>query len=257
MRFEQLSIGYCQLVLKIGFVTLFPDMVLDALSHSILGRAQQAGLLSFLTTNPRDFTYDSHRTVDDTPYGGGSGMVMRPDPVAHAIKYLLDEIEPLTDPSRVAIVLTDPFGRKFDQTSARELVDFEAIIFVCGHYEGIDDRIRQLYATHVFTIGDFILTGGELPALVMADAVSRLVPGVLGSAGSLAQDSHQDGLLSSPQYTRPETFDGHRVPDVLLSGNHKAIAKWKRQVSLEMTKRNRPDLFARSNLAKGDSDLLF
>lgn len=240
-------------MLKLGFITLFPEMVLGALEHSIIGRAQQNGLIEVDAINPRDFTYDRHRTVDDTPYGGDAGMVMKPVPVASAIESFLNGIE---DRGKAAIVLTDPIGNRFEQTDAIELAKAEAVLFVCGHYEGIDDRIRQLYATHVFTIGDFILTGGELPALVMADATCRNIPGVLGSEQSLDQDSHADGLLSCPQFTRPEEFKGIKVPDVLKSGDHKKIAKWKREQSLKLTKENRPDLFSRSDLAKGDSDLL-
>jgi tRNA (guanine37-N1)-methyltransferase len=180
-------------------------------------------------------------------------MVMKPEPVGYAIESYLARIG---KDETAAIVLTDPIGEKFEQEDAIELADYEAVLFICGHYEGIDDRIRQLYATHVFTIGDFILTGGELPALVMADATCRNIQGVLGSEQSLAQDSHSDGLLSCPQFTRPEEFKGIKVPEVLKSGDHKKIAKWKRQQALKLTRENRPDLFSRANLAKSDSDLL-
>jgi len=228
-------------------------MVLSALKHSILGRAQRQRLIEVEAVNPRDFTYDRHRTVDDTPYGGDAGMVMKPQPVAYAIESYLSKIE---KSEKVAIVLTDPIGKKFEQSDAAELAGYDAVVFVCGHYEGIDHRICELFATHVFTIGDFILTGGELPALVMADATCRHVEGVLGCPKSLHQDSHSDGLLSCPQYTRPDEFRGSRVPEVLKCGDHKKIARWKRQQALRLTRDNRPDLFCQADLAKNDSDLL-
>lgn len=240
-------------MLKLGFITLFPEMVLGALEHSVIGRAQTQGLIEVEAINPRGFTYDKHRTVDDTPYGGDAGMVMKPEPVAYAIESYLAGIG---KDETAAVVLTDPIGKQFEQEDTIELADYDAVLFVCGHYEGIDDRIRQLYATHVFTIGDFILTGGELPALVMADATCRNIKGVLGSEQSLCQDSHKDGLLSCPQFTRPDEFKGIKVPEVLKSGDHKKIAKWKRQQALKLTRDNRPDLFSRADLAKSDSDLL-
>lgn len=240
-------------MLKLGFITLFPEMVLGALEHSIIGRAQQRRLIDVETINPRDFTYDKHRTVDDVPYGGDSGMVLKPEPIAYAIEFFLAG---LLKEETVAIVLTDPIGLKFEQRHAVELAGYDAVLFLCGRYEGIDDRVRQLYATHVYSIGDFILTGGELPALVMADAACRYVRGVVGSEQSLGQDSHSDGLLSCPQYTRPEEFKGVRVPEVLRSGDHRKIQKWKREQALKLTRQNRPDLFCRADLAKNDSNLL-
>lgn len=180
-------------------------------------------------------------------------MVLKPEPVAHAIESYLAQ---LADDESAAVVLTDPIGKPFRQSHAVELADYDAVLFVCGHYEGIDDRIRQIYATHTFSIGDFVLTGGELPALVMADATCRYVDGVVGCGLSLGQDSHSDGLLSCPQFTRPEEFKGIEVPEVLKSGDHKKVAQWKRQQSLRLTRENRPDLFCRADLAKHDSDLL-
>jgi tRNA (guanine37-N1)-methyltransferase len=234
-------------MLRIDFVTLFPEMVMDALGHSIPKRAREAGLAAYGAANPRDFTTDKHRTVDDTPFGGGPGMLMKAEPLAQAI----DSLGPAD-----AIVMTDPTGCLFDQTAARELSSLSHVVLVCGHYEGIDDRVRQRYATHVFSIGDFILTNGELPALVMADAVVRLIPGVLGSEDSLAIDSHSDGLLSAPQFTRPEEWRGLSVPSVLTSGNHAEIAKWKRREALRQTREQRPDLFAKARLTDGDLKLL-
>lgn len=236
-------------MLEVSFVTLFPEMVLDACRHSILGRAQEARLVHFEAANPRDFATDKHKSVDDSPYGGGPGMLLKPDVVAAAIRSL----KPMEGD---AVVLCEPAGKPFTQADAQQLSVKKRVIFVCGHYEGIDDRIRKLFATHVFSIGDYVLTGGELPALVIADAVVRLVPGVLGSPESLEIDSHAGGLLSAPQFTRPEVFEGIPVPEDLTKGDHKAAAKWKREHSLRVTRVNRPDLFARAKLEKDDPDML-
>jgi tRNA (guanine37-N1)-methyltransferase len=235
--------------MRIDFVTLFPEMVLNAVDHSILKRASQADLVEFDAVNPRDFTTDKHRTVDDNPYGGGPGMLMKCEPLAAAIDSL--DLEEDT-----AIVLTDPTGSLFTQAIARELSERQHVVFLCGHYEGIDDRIRELYATHTLSIGDYVLTGGELPSLVMADAIVRLLPGALGSPDSLEADSFHDALLSAPQYTRPEEFRGLKVPEVLLSGHHEHIRKWRREQSLLLTKRRRPDLLSSANLDKLEENML-
>ena len=234
-------------MLRIDFVTLFPEMVLGALGHSITKRASEAGLSKYGTVNPRDFTTDKHRTVDDSPFGGGPGMLMKAEPVAQAIESLAPAD---------AVVLTDPTGKRFNQAAAHELASMKHVMFLCGHYEGIDDRIRQRYATHVFSIGDFVLTNGELPALAMADAVVRLIPGVLGSEDSLNIDSHSDGLLSAPQFTRPEVWREMAVPPVLVGGNHAEIAKWRRAEALRLTRLQRPDLFARARLTRQDLEIL-
>lgn len=236
-------------MLRIDFITLFPEMVLDAVSHSILRRATETKLVAFAATDPRTFTHDKHRTVDDSTFGGGPGMLMKCEPLAAAI-------ESLNPDKDTAIVMTDPTGVPFTQTIAQELSKKNRVIFLCGHYEGIDDRIRKLYATHTVSIGDFVLTGGELPALVMSDAIVRLLPGALGSSESLTADSHSDGLLSAPQFTRPETFANESVPEVLRSGDHGAVDKWRRKQSLEITRKNRPDLFWRAELVSGDVKLL-
>ena len=236
-------------MLRIDFVTLFPEMVLEAVDHSMLARAKEAGVVEFGAVNPREFTHDKHRTVDDNPFGGGRGFFMMCEPLAAAIDSLFPE-------EKTAVVMTDPTGVPFTQALAQELASRPRIIFVCGHYEGIDDRIRRLYATHTVSIGDFVLTGGELPALVMADAVTRLQPGVLGCAESLEVDSHSDGLLSAPQFTRPEEFRGEVVPDVLRSGDHGAIADWRRGHALQVTRAHRPDLFWRAELSARDVRLL-
>lgn len=230
-------------------MTLFPEMVLPALNHSILARAQSQGHVSFGAVNPRDFTVDAHKTVDDSPYGGGDGMVMKVDVVARAVRSLHLGAD-------TVVVYTDPNGKRFDQAAAQRLSHASRVVFLCGHYEGMDDRVRQLFATESLSIGDFVLTGGELAALVISDAMVRLIPGVLGSPDSLEQDSHNDGLLSYPQYTRPEDFEGVPVPEVLKSGNHERIRLWRRQQALQATRLNRPDLFSRAELSKEDLDLL-
>jgi tRNA (guanine37-N1)-methyltransferase len=235
-------------MLRIDFVTLFPEMVLDAVGHSILRRAAESEIVRFGAVNPREFTHDNHRTVDDSPFGGGPGMVMKCEPVAAAIESL--------NAQNAAVLMTDPTGVPFTQAMAEELSRKEHVVFLCGHYEGIDDRVRKLFATHTVSIGDFVLTGGELPSLVMADAIVRLLPGALGCAQSLMADSHSDGLLSAPQFTRPESFREESVPEVLRSGDHGAVNKWRRKQALELTRKNRPDLFWRAELRKGDVKLL-
>ncbi|MFM9873297.1 MAG: tRNA (guanosine(37)-N1)-methyltransferase TrmD [Fimbriimonadaceae bacterium] len=236
--------------MKIDFVTLFPEMVLPALNHSIIARAVTQNIIEFSTQNPRDHATDKHRTVDDSPYGGGPGMVM----MATIIETAVQACSP--NP-QTAIILTDPAGERFSQADAENLSQLQHIIFICGHYEGIDERVATQIATHSFTIGDFVLTGGELPALAMTDSIVRLLPGVLGSPESHQDDSHSnDGLLGFPLYTKPQTFKGEEVPEVLRSGNHQKIAQWRRQQQLNRTKTRRPDLFAQADLSPSDLDLL-
>lgn len=236
--------------MKIDFVTLFPEMMLPALGHSIMQRAVNQNLVTFSAQNPRDFSTDKHRTVDDSPYGGGPGMVLMAPLVESAVKACNPNPES-------AIILTDPAGIPFTQSHAEELSQKSHLIFICGHYEGIDERIATQIATHSFSIGDFVLTGGELPALAITDSVVRLLPGVLGSAESHQDDSHSnDGLLGFPLYTRPISFNGEEVPEVLRSGDHKKIAQWRRQQQLIRTKSRRPDLFAQADLQPTDLDLL-
>lgn len=235
--------------MRVGFVTLFPEMVLGALRHGVLGRAAERGLVAFATADPRDFVYDRHRTVDDRPFGGFDGMLIKAEPVVAAVRWL----RPVEG---AAVVFTDPTGERFDQRAAEELSRRPEVVFVCGRYEGIDDRARLLVGTHAFSLGDFVLTAGEIPALAMADAVVRLLPGVVGSEGSLRQDSHRGGLLSAPQYTRPREVEGLAVPEELLSGDHRAARRWQRAQALRLTRERRPDLFCRARLEKGDLDLL-
>jgi len=234
---------------RVDFVSLFPEFIEQALSFSIMARAAGSGAVEFRTSNPRDFATDKHRTVDDTSYGGGPGMVMMPTMIESAVSAL--EPRPET-----AIILCDAAGEKFTQAAARDLAQREHLVIICGHYEGVDERVRTQIATHCYTIGDYVLTGGELPALVMADAIVRLLPGVLGDPESHQDDSHTEGLLGFPLYTKPAEFRGESVPEVLLSGDHGAIACWRREQSLRRTRAWRPDLFAQANLAPQDIRLL-
>lgn len=241
-------------MVRLDFVTLFPDLVRSALSESIMRRAVEAGIARFETTNPRDYTYDRHQKVDDVPFGGAAGMLIKAEPVALALESLgIHSDQP--DPE-VEVIVTDPTGDRFTQAVARELSQRRRLVFLCGHYEGIDQRVVSRFATRALSVGDFIVTNGELPALLMADAVVRLLPGVLGSQDSLRADSFGDGLLSAPNYTRPEVWRGEPIPDVLKSGDHKAIEKWRRTQSLLATKAARPDLLAMAKLDKADVDVL-
>ena len=224
-------------------MTLFPSMFSGPLDESIIARAVQRGLLAIHLHNIRDWTTDRHHVVDDYPYGGGAGMVLKPDALAAAI-------ESVAAPG-VPVILLSPAGRPFRQDIARALARHERLVLVCGHYEGIDERVRERWITDEISIGDYVLTGGELPAMVLIDAVSRLVPGVVEEE-SLAEESHEAGLLEYPHYTRPPEFRGMPVPDILLSGHHAEIARWRRRQSLRLTWLRRPDLLARADLSKDD-----
>lgn len=237
--------------MEIDVLTLFPAMF-AALDHSIVKRAKEKGLITLRLWDIREFAEDRHRTVDDTPYGGGAGMVMKPEPVHKALEAALASS---SVPGR-RVILLSPQGRPFDQAIARELAGEERLILICGHYEGVDERVRTLMATDEISIGDYVLTGGELPAMVLIDAVARLIPGVLGSEMSAEEDSFGDGLLEYPHYTRPRVFQGVAVPDVLLSGNHEAIRLWRRKESLKRTRLRRPDLLAVAQLTEEDHRLL-
>jgi len=240
--------------MRLDFITLFPEVISSAVGDSMMRRATDAGVVTFETTNPRDFCYDRHQKVDDVPFGGAAGMLIKAEPVALALESLgLKENQ--EDPD-VAVIVTDPTGEQFDQGVASELSTMKRIVFLCGHYEGIDQRVIERFKARAFSIGDFILTNGELPALVMADAVVRLIPGVLGCEGSLKADSHSDGLLSAPNYTRPEVWRGVPIPEVLKSGDHQAIERWRRKQSLLLTRRLRPDLLARAKVDKADVNVL-
>jgi tRNA (guanine37-N1)-methyltransferase len=236
---------------QIGFVSLFPEVLAPFLAASMLGRATSAGAVRFRIANPREFTYDRHRKVDETPYGGAAGMLLRPEPIAHAVASLRTEAV-----EREAIVVTSPAGVPFSQGHAQRWAGLERLIVLCGHYEGFDHRIETEIATEIVSIGDFVLTNGELPALIMADAVVRLLPGVLGNDESLAADSFASGLLGAPNYTRPEVWQGVPVPAVLRSGDHGAVRRWQRQQALWLTRERRPDLLVRAELTEEDLKLL-
>lgn len=221
-------------------LTLFPDMIMNGLRTSITGRAMEAGLIHIEAVNIRDFTNDKHKHVDDYPYGGGAGMVMQAEPVYNAYMHLCNKTG-----KKLKVVYMTPQGRTFHQGIAEEYSKEEDIVLLCGHYEGIDERVLELIVDDFVSIGDFVLTGGELPAMAIIDAVSRLVPGVLNNGDSAEIESFHNHLLEYPQYTRPVEFMGKKVPDVLLSGHHKNIEAWRLEQSVERTKERRPDLYER------------
>ncbi|MDD4170343.1 MAG: tRNA (guanosine(37)-N1)-methyltransferase TrmD [Desulfotomaculaceae bacterium] len=235
----------------IDILTLFPEMFSGPLTSSILKRAQERGLIVFNLVNIRDFSTNKHHTVDDTPYGGGAGMVICPEPVFGAVKHVLVLREQMS--SRV--ILMCPQGRPLDQALAVNLAKEKHLVMICGHYEGIDERVREL-VTDEISIGDYVLTGGELPAMVVADAVARLIPGVLGEDTSTAEESFNEGLLEYPQYTRPREYRGLKVPDVLLSGHHADIRKWRRRQSLLRTLACRPELLVQLALDSEDKAII-
>lgn len=225
-------------------LTLFPEMVMQGLNTSIIGRAMKKGILSIEATNIRDYTKEKHGQVDDYPYGGGAGMVMQAQPVYEAYQHVLNQLNIPEGGKKPRVIYMTPQGKVFNQKIAQELAQEENLIFLCGHYEGIDERVLNKIVTDQLSIGDYVLTGGELPAMVMIDTISRLVPGVLNNNASAEFETFHDNLLEYPQYTRPEEFMGEKVPEVLLSGHHKNIEKWRFEQSVERTKKNRPDLYA-------------
>lgn len=223
-------------------LTLFPEMIQQTLSHSIMGRAQKEGHISVEAINIRDYTLNKQKHVDDYPYGGGAGMVMQAQPIYDAYQSIAEKAQ------GARVVYMTPQGRPFTQRIAEKLSQEENLVFLCGHYEGIDERIIEEIVTDEISLGDFVLTGGELAAITIIDAVSRLVPGVLGKEDSFANESFSDGLLEYPQYTRPPVFHGKEVPEILLSGHHANIAKWRREQSLIRTVKKRPDLLETAEL---------
>lgn len=239
-------------MMKIDILTLFPEMFAGPFSTSILKRAQDSGLIQINLVNIRDFSTNKHHTVDDTPYGGGAGMVMAPEAIFGAVENVVKKNE--AAPARV--VLMCPQGRPFSQAIALELAGESNLVLICGHYEGVDERVREGLVTDEISIGDYVLTGGELPAMVLVDAVTRLIPGVLGESASVEEESFNTGLLEYPQYTRPREYRGHAVPDVLLSGHHEEIRKWRRRQSLLRTLERRPELLAQVELTGEDRDIL-
>ena len=222
--------------MRIDVLTIFPDLIRQVLSFSIPGRAIESGILEVVAHDLRDHTDDVHRTVDDTPYGGGAGMVFKPEPIARALKAI-----PRQGSLENVIYLT-PEGNRFDQETANRLSVADQLVLLCGRYRGIDDRIRQNYVTEEISIGDYVLSGGELPALVLIEALVRLIPGAVGDAESALQDSFQDGRLDCPWFTKPRNFEGLEVPEILLSGDHRKIIKWREEEAEMRTRERRPDL---------------
>lgn len=237
--------------MRFDVITLFPDMVDHALRFGVTGRARERGLMRVVLWNPRDFTHDRHRTVDDRPYGGGPGMVMKVQPLKDAIL-----AAKLASGESAKVVYLSPQGRLLDQEGVMRFAAMESLILIAGRYEGVDQRLLDSCIDEEWSIGNYVLSGGELAALVVIDAVTRLLPGVLGDADSARQDSHMDGLLDHPHYTRPEEIDGQRVPEVLLSGDHQQIARWRRKQALGRTWLKRPDLLARRKLNVEEQILL-
>lgn len=231
-------------------LTIFPGMFKGPLDESILGKAQARGFITLRVHNLRDFATDRHQMTDDRPFGGGEGMVMKPEPIVRA----LEALAPWGPPPHV--VLMSPQGKLFDQATARRYSTLPRLVIVCGRYEGVDERVAQHFVDEEVSIGDYILTGGELAAMVVVDAVSRLIPGVLGNTASPEAESFQEPVLEYPQYTRPQEFRGYRVPEVLLSGDHQRIARWRRRQALLRTRERRPDLFSRLQLSEEDQALL-
>ncbi|MEA3309892.1 MAG: tRNA (guanosine(37)-N1)-methyltransferase TrmD [Chloroflexota bacterium] len=235
--------------MRIDVLTLFPEMFLGPLQESILKRGQERGALAIYLHQLRDYAFDRHQITDDTPYGGGHGMVLKPEPIIRAV-------ETLRGAEDWPVILLTPQGRTFTQEIAQDLAEQPRLLFICGHYEGFDERVREQVVTEELSLGDYVLTGGELAAMVMIDAIARWIPGVLGSALSAPHDSYAEGLLEGPNYTRPPEFRGQAVPPVLLSGNHAAIARWKREQALFRTWSRRPELLAQAELSAEDQTYL-
>ena len=232
-------------------MTLFPEMVMDGLNTSIIGRAVSKGLLSIEAINIRDYAFNKHNSVDDYPYGGGAGMLMQAEPVYQCYKAVEEKIG-----KKPRVVYLSPQGKTFSQSMAEEFAKEEELVFLCGHYEGIDERVLEEVVTDYVSIGDYVLTGGELPAMIMVDAISRLVPGVLHNDVSAEFESFQDNLLEYPQYSRPEVWHDKKVPEVLMSGHHANIEKWRREQSVIRTAKNRPDLLEKADLTDAERKLV-
>jgi len=239
------------MAMKFDVITIFPRMVEAGLAEGVVGRARTAGLLDIVVHNLRDFTTDKHHVVDDVPFGGGPGMVMKPEPFFAALSAIRER---RGDPD--AVILLSPAGERFSQDGAKRLAGHRHIVLLCGRYEGIDERVRDALATEEMSIGDYVLSGGEIPALAVIDATARLVPGVVGDDSSVEGDSFTRGLLDYPHYTRPAEFEGRRVPDVLLSGHHAEIRRWRREMALQRTIDRRPDLLAGAELDADEREWL-
>ena len=232
-------------------LTLFPEMIMNGLETSILGRAAAKGIVSFEAVNIRDYTLERHGKVDDYPYGGGAGMVMQAEPIYRAYEALVEKIG-----KKPRVIYMTPQGKTFNQNIAEDLAKEEDLVFLCGHYEGVDERVLEMIATDYLSAGDYVLTGGELPAMMMIDCISRLVPGVLNNNVSAEFETFHDNLLEYPQYTRPEVFMGKKAPDILLSGHHANVEKWRREQSIIRTLKNRPELLEDAVLSKKEQKFL-
>ena len=243
-------------LMHIDVLTLFPEMFQIPFSFGIFQRAVENGVVSLNVHNIRDYTHDKHHTVDDYPYGGGPGMVLKPEPLFEAVKSIKTDVNPEENSGELPIILLTPQGRPFSQKISQELARYSHLMLICGHYEGVDERIREHLVTDEISIGDYVLTGGELPAMVVIDAVVRLLPGVLGSEDSPWEDSHVSGLLEHPQYTRPAVFRDWPVPEVLLSGDHARIARWRREQVIRRTLERRPELLDKAELPLEDRKLI-
>ena len=238
--------------MRIDILTLFPAMFQGPFDESIVKRAVERNIVNIFIHNLRDWGIGKHNVVDDYPFGGGAGMVMKPEPLFDAV----EAIKAQCDKADAPVILLSPQGRVFDQKTAAEMANHDRLILICGHYEGIDERVIEHLVTDEISIGDYILTGGELAAMVVTDAVVRLLPGVLGSEVATVEDSHAAGLLEYPQYTRPQVYRGWEVPQVLISGNHAQIARWRREQSILRTMLRRPDLFEKANLSPQEKKLI-
>ena len=246
-----------ELAMRFDVLTLFPTLFVGVFEESIVKRAVESGLVTIAVHNIRDHAMDKHHITDDEPYGGGGGMVMKPEPIFRAVEAVLgEEVLPTRRDDPTQLVLLSPAGRLFSQAIALELAAHERLVLVCGRYEGVDERVRQHLATDEISVGDYVLSGGEIPAMVVVEAVTRLLPGALGDPLATVRDSHASGLLEHPHYTRPADFRGWAVPEVLLSGNHAEVARWRRQQSLLRTFHRRPDLLANADLSAEDRDFL-
>ncbi len=246
--------------MRFDILTLFPGLFDSIFEESIVSRAIAAGLVEINVHNIRDYAPGKHKVTDDTPYGGGGGMVMKVEPITNALEAILDaELlarQKATGRTETPVILLTPAGRRFDQQLARELEREERVVLICGRYEAIDQRISDLFATHEVSLGDFVLSGGEIAAMAIVEAVTRLVPGVLGDMRAIVEDSFSHGLLEGPHYTRPPEFRGRGVPEVLLSGDHARVARWRRERALERTWRQRPDLLDQADLTPQDRAFL-
>jgi tRNA (guanine37-N1)-methyltransferase len=232
--------------MQIFILTLFPEMFSGPFSSGLFQKAIDKGVVKVDIRDIRDYTHDKHHTTDDYPYGGGAGMVMKPEPIFEAVEAIKNELNQKENVENIPVILLTPQGRVFTQESAQKLTQFNNMIFICGQYEGVDERVREYLVTDEISIGDYVLSGGELAAMVVINTVVRLLPGFLGSPESLLSESHTDNLLEYPQYTRPPEFRGWVVPDVLLSGNHAQIARWREEQSKIRTKQRRPDMIKKA-----------